>query len=425
MRIASRAALCGALFTCLATAAHALTAEQVREKLAQRISVNLAETPFEKALMHLQDKAGVVIAVDRAHLTEHTLESPVTFQVGDVPAHEALRWVVKMKNADYEIQPRVVFVTTREQMSRRRARLRIYDVRDLTRDIADFRGPDPLHAVAPSSMSAGGASPGLVLIEGRMWEVTTQHLAEMVQRRVRPASWAAELGTSIEERGGKLVIVQTPEAHDEVRRLLGELRRTVGRMVHFHVRTIRVPRARLDELTAETNAGTLGPGALNALDAFVETEPERVLGSARFTCFNAQRTHSYGGTAQTFVADYEITGESYDPIVRRALPGLVADVKPVTANDGRSMLLELRLTYSATREDVPGAFRPLGNADGSPCPLPQPGVIEQPVLRIASVKTTVRVASGATVALSAGRDCDGFLDGEDIVFLVTPTTVSF
>lgn len=62
-----------------------------------------------------------------------------------------------------------------------------------------------------------------------------ESVAELIMTRVCPSTWDSSLGTSIEEREGMLVVIQTPEVHAQIEKLLAGLRATRARAVSVEV----------------------------------------------------------------------------------------------------------------------------------------------------------------------------------------------
>jgi hypothetical protein len=402
-----------------------MSADEIRARMLNDISVNFVDTPFESAARYLQRKTGVNIVIDKTTVPDDALRVPIVFQVKGVPAGEVLSWITRIAGVHHEIQDQAILISSKAAIFRKRVKLGIYDVRDITRVVADFTAPSAVESIC-GAPTGYGASPGLCMVDGEgMWETSVQGLAEIILQRIRPSDWAAELGTSIEERGGKLVVVHLPEVHKEIEQLLATLRERYGRMIHFRVSVMRVPRDRVAGLTSVAPSGSLDEAGLRAVKTLRATDPERVLASTDFTCFNAQRMSSFGGNSTPYVGDYEISGDTYDAIVLTLIRGLVAEVKPILSDDGKSILLETKLAFTWKPEGGDHAFRPLGNEDGRPYQVAQPGPVDQPRLCAASLATTVRVASGETFTLSTGCDERDMPEGDDLVFVVTPTTVSF
>ncbi|MHC4252855.1 MAG: hypothetical protein ACYS9X_27370, partial [Planctomycetota bacterium] len=336
---------------------------------------------------------------------------------------------------------KVVTISSRAAIFRKRVLLRIYDIRDLTEPIPDFPGPWLMLEVGGAQ---GGAAPGLCLVDTDADEdaASAESIAEFISVRVQPGSWDASLGTSIEERNGKLVIVATPEMHAEIVGLLDQVRRAERRMVAVRVRALRVPRD-LAERTLERGGtgGIFERAALEPFERLVRVEPERLLAGTRFTCFNGQRAHGRGARGRSYVADFELSGDEYDPVIRQMSEGLLADVRPLLSDDGESALVEVRLAYTPPgfaklREfravgapEEPGRAEDAGGAAPGrmrPEDVPTPGAVQEPVMPIARLATTVRMPSGSTVLLSTSVPDQGRANlDEEIVFLVTATAVTF
>ena len=87
--------------------------------------------------------------------------------------------------------------------------LRVYDVCDITKTVADFPGPriDTGKPVADEKPAGPTAADVIKAVKERLG-----------------ASFDPALGTSIEERAGKLVVMNRPEVHEKVKEVLKELR---------------------------------------------------------------------------------------------------------------------------------------------------------------------------------------------------------
>jgi len=80
--------------------------------------------------------------------------------------------------------------------------------------------------------------------------------------------------------------------------------------------------------------------------ALAVRENQSTLTAPRLTVFNTQRAHMFIARQQSYVADYDISGDSYDPVIRQFLVGVVLDVKPIVSSDRRYVTLELRPTVT-------------------------------------------------------------------------------
>jgi hypothetical protein len=222
--------------------------------------------------------------------------------------------------------------------------------------------------------------------------------------------------------------------HDEIAQVLERVRRVERRMVTVRVRVLQTPTGLVDHvLDGASPTGILPPKAIARLDVMAGAEPERILASARFTCMNGRRGRTSSGRQTDYVSGYAFSGGKYDPVVRRVISGLGADVLAVISDDGQSILLELRLSYSAPGRTELREFRLVEKSEsgvqsskGASDPLSLLGTIQECSLALAKIRTSARLPSGGTLLLSVptlpGRDSDGT---EELVFLVTATAVTF
>ena len=234
---------------------------------------------------------------------------------------------------------------------------RIYDVRTLTETAPDYPGPS-----AEFTTSAGGHA-GTVKVAGRsVIAPTAASIADMIRTRIRPESWDGALGTSIEEMGGNLLVVQTPEVHALIAQLLKSFEsRGVPQVT---VKALLVPSYGTPDATFYDAASL--EKALGA-DPFVEA-----FAAPRLVCFNKQRSHVSSGTEMAYVRDLDVNGDAYDPVVSTVLNGVVLDVRPTLSFDRSSCDVELRLTLNTNVKRNPRYLGVSASDAGKGVPLLQP-----------------------------------------------------
>ena len=178
----------------------------MRKQMDRRVTFDLKEKPFSKAIDQLQALTKVRMILDpKARKDE--VRKPVTLKVSDIELGLALKWMCRLAGVDYLLRKDGVFIARPENLAGT-VELREYDVRDLL-------------AKAPP------ANAGYITIDGeKAKSQATSSLAEMIRSRIMPDTWAAELGASIEERGGQLVVMQRPRVHKLIEELLAILRKS-------------------------------------------------------------------------------------------------------------------------------------------------------------------------------------------------------
>ncbi len=140
--------------------------------------------------------------------------------------HESLRW---------KVEDGVVKFVTKDELKGGQV-LSTYEVRDLIHPIPDFPGREM--NVAPSG--------GVQLAEEEKTEreaniVTADALEQLIRNNVAPGSWEADPQNSLKiTPAGEMVVHQTPEVHEQIKKLLDDLREATGIMVDIQARFIKV-----------------------------------------------------------------------------------------------------------------------------------------------------------------------------------------
>ena len=481
----------------------------IRRKLERKVSFEFVDTPLSEAVQFLQTLTKINMILD-PNAVEMRGNTPINLKVSNMTLNLALDWILRLADLNYALRDSALFISTRERL-RTAVTLRIYDVRDLTEDVPDYPGPE-LELTTDSGGARGGGG-GLVIVGTDTEEgVTATTLAEMIRERVRPGEWAAELGTSIEERGGKLVVMQRPEVHKLIDKLLESFRASQKLLITVEGRFLEIREGFFEEigidwgsvndpgsapylqgtgpggswtpayynhfaagaggaappltpppvpgpiqsdtLTPDVYPGivpkpkdvdifgdgvmhvigavsnyrpnfspesthigrTLGAGSsmleqgLNVtirflgdievqafLHALKVREAGSVLSAPRLTVFNTQRAHMFVATQQSYIADYEVSSDMWDPVVRQFLQGIVFDVKPIVSADRRYITLEMRPS-TAELMDMDTIFLNawIGTELGVQT-LAFP--IQFPVLRLRKLRTTVTIPDGGIILL--------------------------
>ncbi len=244
--------------------------------------------------------------------------------------------------------------------------LREHDIRFLTEPVpqlpaAHWPSPGPLHLEAwyvecheergIGALSTGGAldasggdvPPGLGL--------SPEGIVALIRQNIAEDSWANERN-SIDGKEGKLVVVQTPEVQEAIRRLLEA---TGSRRALLTVVEI-----------AHVPVEALGPFA-DAPEPWIDSKEfdaaiERAGGGATrlsLTAYNEGRVGGFAGRWISQVADHEVNSTGIvpviNPVVERIPLGLTAEVRPVAIAGTDLHKLELRVLL--LKEAGPAAKR--------------------------------------------------------------------
>lgn len=179
--------------------------------------------------------------------------------------HENLRW---------KVEDGVVKFVTKEDLKGGQI-LRTYEVRDLIHPIPDFPGKEM--NVSPS----GGTN----LQEEDKTEreanvVTSDNLDTLIRNNVAPGSWEADPQNSLRiTPSGTMVVHQTPEVHEQIQKLLDDLREATGIMVDIQARFLKVEDNFLEDIGVDFRGlGSPGLGTNNFFNDFGDPTAQADLG---------------------------------------------------------------------------------------------------------------------------------------------------
>jgi len=222
---------------------------QIARKLDRKVTFEFVDTPLSEALQFLQTLTDTTIVLDpRASEESGGDNTPITLNVTNMPLRTALKWILRLADLDFALKGEAVFISTPQNLAGE-VELKIYDVRDLTYQITNFPGPELI--LTASSGDSGDLGGAISLEEEPEVMVEASSLAELIMSRVAPSKWDAALGTSIEERNGKLVVMQEPDVHRLIAQLLRAFRESQTLQVSVQARFIEVRDSFLEDIGIE------------------------------------------------------------------------------------------------------------------------------------------------------------------------------
>ena len=255
-------------------------------------SVDWNEKTLDEALRFLRNNTGtniiVMKAVDEVMPPEERI---LNLNLSNISAMSALRLAVNsLEGLAYVIEDGIVKITTTEQ-SRKRKTVEFYEVRDLTAQINSFPGVEL--NLNPSGFGAGvggfdeeGDEEGE---ENRFVEV--ERLIELIRTTVDPTSWDEDPDNRVDDKSGTLVVRQTPENQRAIRKLLADLRQSIGIQVQIEARFVTVENNFLQEVGIDfrglgDNTGGVGVpsgGTFNPFDDYGVPGQNGILGTDNST----------------------------------------------------------------------------------------------------------------------------------------------
>lgn len=228
------------------------TEARIRQQLKKPVSLDFDETPLVEVIACLRDTGDSNFVLDIGGLEEEgvTARQPISIHVDGISLENALDLILQPLGLAFTIEDEVVKVT-----SRLRAQGRLETV---TYPVADLIDPIILaETIRPDGEKTPTAELAL--------------LGEIIMATVAPDSWDVRGGPGSVRTYDKtmsLVIRQTEQAHQEIRYVIGSLRRLRNAHSGCNVRTVEVPQDRWEHLQSEEKAGSVlkrfeeGPGHL-------------------------------------------------------------------------------------------------------------------------------------------------------------------
>jgi Flp pilus assembly secretin CpaC len=138
---------------------------------------------------------------------------------------------------------------------------RVYEVRDLVRPPRDFQ-PLDINVLPTGGLELPEEDPR----EPEATVLTGDDLVSVIQDNIAPDSWGE---ASISATEGQLVVYQAPEVHEQISRLLDELREAAGLMVQIQTRFLKVSDTFLEDIGVDFRGlGAPGKGDSNFFNDF-------------------------------------------------------------------------------------------------------------------------------------------------------------
>jgi type II secretory pathway component GspD/PulD (secretin)/tetratricopeptide (TPR) repeat protein len=200
--------------------------------------------------------------------------------------HENLRW---------KVDDGVVKFVTKDEMKGGQV-LRTYEVRDLIHPIHDFPGTEM--NVAPSG---GYNPPEEDKAERESNVVSSEQLETLIRNNVSAGSWEADPQNAIKiTPHGTMVVHQTPEVQEQIKKLLDDLREATGIMVDIQARFLQVEDNFLEDIGVDFRGlGQPGGGTNTGFNDFGDPSTQLTLGKEI-------------GTGTDLGAFYDNPGSMYD-----------------------------------------------------------------------------------------------------------------
>ena len=237
-------------------------------------------TPLAEIASYLQGLTGVNFVVSPAAAELDEEETSITLRLGERSVYKLLEIIASAdggmsEELRWKVENGVVKFVTAEELTGGQV-LATYEVRDIIQPVADFPGRDI--NVIPS----GGLSlPEEDIEEREANVVTSDALDSLIRNNIAPESWDADPANSLRiTESGQMVVYQTPEVHEQIRKLLTDLREATGIMVDIQARFLTVEDNFLEDIGVDFRGlGQPGLGTNAFFNDFGDATAQGDLGS--------------------------------------------------------------------------------------------------------------------------------------------------
>ncbi|MHC4778812.1 MAG: hypothetical protein ACYTFG_09580 [Planctomycetota bacterium] len=228
----------------------------------ETISLDFKDSSLNDVVEFIRNTKNINIVVDPEVLSNFESEGrTVNLQVEELNLGDALNILMRFNSLTYTFRNKVLFITTPEG-AHGDALMRLHDVRDLTRKLEHFKGPD----LELKSGDGGGAAPPMFEEDGGEQEVIqVSDLVDMIRESVAPDTWD-QGGFRITQIHGMLLVSHTAKVHSEIAALLDDLRKYSGLLVTIEARFLTVE----DDFLEDIGADFRGLGNEKGTDAYLD-----------------------------------------------------------------------------------------------------------------------------------------------------------
>ncbi|MDX1682956.1 MAG: hypothetical protein R3336_07550, partial [Phycisphaeraceae bacterium] len=247
--------------------------QRVREQLQRIVPINFEATKLVNVIEFFRATTGANFFVNWSALENTGVEqdTPVTLELNNVPAEQALRLVLEQATFDefnpvaFSVIEGIVHISTENDLVRTTA-TNVYDIRDLLVQVPSFEEAPEFDVASAlegggetgGSGGGGGDSGGSIFgggggddESGPGRDEMVTDIMELIRNTVGKTDEWAEFGgevSSMRELNGNLIVRTTPANHRELLSLLGQLRESRAVQISVEARFLLVDQNFLDEV---------------------------------------------------------------------------------------------------------------------------------------------------------------------------------
>ena len=194
-----------------------------------RITIDMQNAPLTAIVDYIREISGLNIHISGIDNPDAEM---ISFKVQDIVLDGALRLMLQPRNKAYMVRDGVVLITTADAL-KKRVKLELYDVQDLTYGMADFPGVD-------ISLAQDAIGTAVAAGEEAKQQFTGEDLANLIKNTIHKDQWEEADGKSIQFQNGLLIVRNSIEMHKSIRKFLSDLRASTSMLVSVETRFLSV-----------------------------------------------------------------------------------------------------------------------------------------------------------------------------------------
>ncbi|RPH44936.1 MAG: hypothetical protein EHM91_07925, partial [Planctomycetota bacterium] len=194
-----------------------------------RITIDMQNAPLTAIVDYIREISGLNIHISGIDNPDAEM---ISFKVQDIVLDGALRLMLQPRNKAYMVRDGVVLITTADAL-KKRVKLELYDVQDLTYGMADFPGVD-------ISLAQDAIGTAVAAGEEAKQQFTGEDLANLIKNTIHKDQWEEADGKSIQFQNGLLIVRNSIEMHRSIRKFLSDLRASTSMLVSVETRFLAV-----------------------------------------------------------------------------------------------------------------------------------------------------------------------------------------
>ncbi len=212
------------------------------------VTVHFDNVPLKEAIKQLAQSTGRNIVLEKPGLEDESLTErvPITLALDDVKLSSVLKLMLDPLNLGYRGEESGVIVVTSQQRLKGVPIIATYSVADLSVPI-----PKRVSVKLAADRSVVGEASKPSEARTQPMQFSFRELGDLIQSTCQPNSWE-EVGGAGRLKANdstlSLVVRQTQDVHDEIRDLLGQLRRLQQTQAALQIETWTVPNDFWDRL---------------------------------------------------------------------------------------------------------------------------------------------------------------------------------